>query len=283
MAQSTEYRNRLAIIAGGIGGLGSSIAVLLRSKGCRLALLYAPFEASRRDEVLQDVYGTANPEGIRTYEADITSESSVSIAFEAIYFDAIVDEVFPSILINSAGYVTVQPLEQTSVEEANRNFSVNLLGPFITGNAFFHLYQAMKKKIRDNGGVNVPPGRIVSLSSQASHLALDGHGVYCASKAGLNALVRCQANEWARYGITSNTVSPTVALTALGKKAWGEGKQREDHLARIPTGRFVEPEEVARTIEWLCQDGAGMVNGADVRVDGGFTISGGFTVPITEY
>ena len=53
------------------------------------------------------------------------------------------------------------------------------------------------------------------------------------------------ANEWGGRGITANTVSPTVALTALGKKAWGEGKVRDDMLAQIPTGRFAEPGKVS--------------------------------------
>lgn len=264
-----------------LGGLGSATAILLRSKGCRLALLYAPFEVSRRRNALIDAFGSDQPEGVRTYEADITSASSVAMAFEYVATDCKIDGIWPSILINAAGYVSVQPLEHTSVDEASKNFAVNLIGPLVVSNAFFKVYQEFKEKAMAGGQQNIPPGRIVSLSSQAAHLALDGHGAYCASKAGLNGLVRCQANEWGSRGITSNTVSPTVALTALGKKAWSEGRQRDDHIARIPAGRFVEPEEVARAIEWLCQDGSGMVNGADVRIDGGFTISGGFT-PVTE-
>lgn len=260
------------------GGLGSATAVILRAKGCRVALLYAPFELARRRDALIEAYGNEQPEGVRTYEADITSASSVAMAFEYIATDAKIDGVWPSILINAAGYVSVQPLEKTSAEEASKNLTVNLLGPIIVSNAFFTLYQDFKARAREGGRTDIPPGRIVSISSQAAHLALDGHGAYCASKAGLMGLVRCQANEWGQHGITSNTVSPTVALTALGKKAWSEGKQRDDHIARIPTGRFVEPDEVARAMEWLCQDGGGMVNGSDVRIDGGFTISGGFTL-----
>ena len=260
-----------------IGGLGSATAVLLRSKGCRLALLYAPFEASRRNSALVEAFGSDQPNDVRTYEADITSADSVASAFEYIATDCKIDNVWPSILINAAGYVSVQPLEQTSAEEASKNFSVNLMGPLVVSNAWFKVYSEFRERSRAGGQQNAPPGRIVSISSQAAHLALDGHGAYCASKAGLNGLMRCQANEWGKYGITSNTVSPTVALTTLGKKAWSEGKQRDDHIARIPAGRFVEPEEVAATIEWLCRNESGMVNGADLRIDGGFTISGGFT------
>ena len=242
-------------------------------------MLYAPFEATRRQEILTSTFGSAAPEGIRTYETDITSEPSVKSVFNQLSTDAIADNnVFPSILVNAAGYVSVQPLEETSAEEALRNYLPNLLGPLIVSNAFFHLYQARRKAALEKNE-QAPPGRIVSISSQASHLALDGHGAYCASKAGLNGLTRSMANEWGRHGITANTVSPTVALTFLGKKAWADGEKRDTHLNRIPTGRFVLPEEVAHAIEFLCQDEAGMVTGGDIRIDGGFTTSGGFTIP----
>lgn len=249
----------------GRGGLGSAVAQTLRENGAELALLYPPFEASRRKKVLESFYGSATPNGVSTYECDITSESSVKQAFDEI----IPCEAFPSILVNAAGYVSVQPQEKTSADEALRNILPNLLGPFITSNAFFHLYQS---RASQRGG-KAPPGRIVSIASQAAHVALDGHGAYCASKAGLIGLTRCMASEWGGKGITSNSVSPTVTWTALAAKAWADDAKRERHLAQIPTGRFSEPGEVAQAIEFLCRDASRMINGADIRIDGGFTIS----------
>ena len=78
------------------------------------------------------------------------------------------------------------------------------------------------------GQSNAPGGRIVNLASQAAHVALDKHGAYCASKAGLVGLTKCQANEWGKHGITANTVSPGPVWTALGKKAWGDDAVREE-------------------------------------------------------
>ena len=164
----------------------------------------------------------------------------------------------------------MKPIHETSAEEASRNIIPNLLGPFVVSNAFFHLYRSALAQ-RQNGGPT-PPGRIVSVSSQAAHKALPNHAAYCASKAGLTGLVRCQALEWGPFGITSNAVSPTVAMTGLGKKAWADDKMQKDMLAQIPTGRFCLPEEVASAMEWLCRDENGMINGTDLKVDGGFTI-----------
>jgi NAD(P)-dependent dehydrogenase (short-subunit alcohol dehydrogenase family) len=68
-------------------------------------------------------------------------------------------------------------------------------------------------------------------------------------------------------------VSPTVTWTPLAAKAWADEAKKEKHLSQIPTGRFSVPEEIAEAIEFLCRDSSGMINGADIRVDGGFTIS----------
>ncbi|KAG9259043.1 short chain dehydrogenase [Emericellopsis atlantica] len=259
------YAGRLAIIAGGLGGLGSSIGLRLQKEGARLALLYAPFEASRRDAVLEKVYGSSNPTGVTAVECDIASDPSVREAFPRIEKYAKGNDIFPSILINAAGYVSVSPLAETTAEEATKNIVPNLLGPMFVSQAFHRLYTSYPSTQEK------PPGRIVSISSQAAHVALDGHGPYCASKAGLNALTRCMALEWSPLGITCNTVSPTVVLTELGKKAWADPVKRKAMESQIPTGRFAVPEEIAGAVEFLCRDESGMISGEDLRVDGGYT------------
>ena len=248
--------------------MGGAIGQALRGQGAKLALLYAPFEAAKKQGILQSTFGSQQPDGVETYECDITSEQSVNAAFAAIAEKSAAAESFPSILINTAGYVTVEPMEDTSVEQANKTFAINLLGAFMTSKAFYALYTS-----RATGAQKPPPGRIVSIASQAAHVALDGHGPYCASKAGLIGLSQCMAAEWGKKGITSNTVSPTVVLTELGRKAWADEKKRSAHLLQIPTRRFALPEEIAAAVESLCRDESGMINGTDIRVDGGFTTS----------
>ncbi|KIW77565.1 hypothetical protein Z517_10011 [Fonsecaea pedrosoi CBS 271.37] len=272
---ATTLEGRLAIIAGGIGGLGSSIAHRLHARGADVALLYAPFERDRVADTVKRVFSSEKPDRVWTFECDITSEDSVRevLGQDGKLADASVYKAFPSILINAAGYVSVQPLEDTSAEEAMRNILPNLLGPLNCSTAFYHLYRSRAAAALSNGeNPPVPGGRIVSIASQAAHVALDGHGAYCASKAGLLGLTRCMASEWGPKGITANTVSPTVTWTPLAAKAWADEDKRAKHLAEIPTGRFAVPDEVASAIEFLCGDDSGMINGADLRVDGGFTI-----------
>lgn len=143
-------------------------------------------------------------------------------------------------------------MENTPPEETMKHLTTNVFGPMLCSQAFARLYFAASKAAESSTSPPAP-GRIVSISSQAAHAALHRHGAYCASKAGLMGLTRSMASEWGGRGITANTVSPTVAWTALGQKAWGQDSVREAFLATIPTGKFALPEEVADAVLFLCQ------------------------------
>ena len=109
------------------------------------------------------------------------------------------------------------------------------------------------------------------MASQAGTIALQDHVAYCASKFGVIGVTKVLASEWGRQGITVNSISPTVVLTELGKKAW-DGPKGDALKSLIPTGRFAEPEEIAAAAIFLASEGANMINGADLLVDGGYTI-----------
>ncbi|KAH8690714.1 short chain dehydrogenase/ reductase [Talaromyces proteolyticus] len=270
------FARRLAILPGGLGGLGSITGKKLMQNGAQLAILYAPFEAARRNELLETRYGVSDQSKIRMYECDITSPDSVQSVFNSIEKVSKIEQsntsepAFPSILINTAGYVSLSDMELTPPAETMKHLTTNVLGPMLCSQAFARLY--FSAVTTADLSTPPPPGRIISIASQAAHAALHRHGAYCASKAALLGLTRSMASEWADRGITSNTVSPTVAWTDLGKKAWGEQSVREAFLKTIPTGRFAQPEEVADGVLFLAQDSSGMINGADLRIDGGFTI-----------
>ena len=137
--------------------------------------------------------------------------------------------------------------------------NVNLRGTFL-------MSQRVGRHMLDQGG-----GKILNLASQAGSVALTDHAAYCASKFAVIGLTKVLASEWAGRGVVVNSISPTVVLTELGKKAWA-GQKGEDHKALIPTGRFAYPEEIAAAAVYLASSAADMVNGVDLLVDGGYTI-----------
>lgn len=249
-------------------GIGSITAKLFRSQGARLALLYNPMESERVRPVLKEVFDTDSnsPSDIKTYECDITSANSVQDAFNAIESD---NTAFPSMLVNSAGYVNLTAMEDFPVDDIMKHYRINLLGPTLTAQAFGKMYF---KAVEAQKTGSAPGGRIVNLASQAAHVALHHHGPYCASKAGLIGLTKCLASEWGPRGITANSISPGPVMTELGKKAWGDPTVSEPYLKGVPTGKFAEPIEVAKAIDFLCSDEARNINGVDLRLDGGFTV-----------
>jgi NAD(P)-dependent dehydrogenase (short-subunit alcohol dehydrogenase family) len=204
------------------GGIGCAVGKILRQQGASLALLYAPFEKDKVDQVLHETYGKSlrDAPDVKAFACDITASDSVEAAFSAIASNT---TAFPSILINSAGYVNLSPLERTPPEDSLKHYLINLYGPTLTGQAFARAY--LKAKASQQAA---PGGRIVNIGSQAGHVALPDHGAYCASKAGLLGLTKCQASEWGKHGITANTISPGPVWTALGKKAWADAKVREE-------------------------------------------------------
>ncbi|MDO6814249.1 SDR family oxidoreductase [Cobetia amphilecti] len=113
-------------------------------------------------------------------------------------------------------------------------------------------------------------GRIIAMATLAFSVGLDGHLGYCSSKAAILGLTRTLALEWGPKGITTNSISPTVVDTELGRYGWA-GEKGERMKALIPTRRFAQPSEISSSIMSLTSEGAAMINGADLLVDGGYT------------
>lgn len=239
---------KVALVTGAASGIGAAIAEAFAAHGARVALLDMNLQAAEARAATLD--------GAAAIACNVTDAASVSDALAQVR--AQLGE--PDILVNSAGIVDLAPAEELSQAAWDRTMAVNLTGTFLMAQAVGRAMIAAGKG-----------GRIVNLASQAGSVAIDGHVAYCASKFGVIGVTKTLALEWGRHGITVNSVSPTVVLTDLGRKAW-DGPKGEAMKALIPTGRFAEPHEIAAAAVFLASDEAAMINGADLLVDGGYTV-----------
>jgi D-threitol dehydrogenase (NAD+) len=230
---------RVAVVTGGASGIGAAIGSALAAKGATIAVadLTDPADGTRVFHC-----NVADPESVRaTVDAVIQAHGRIDI------------------LINSAGIARLAPAEELSQKFWDDTIAVNLSGTF-------QMCQAVGRHMLAAGR-----GVIINMASQAATVAIDEHVAYCASKFGVVGITKVLAAEWAGRGVRVNSISPTVVLTDLGIKAWDNPKG--DALKKlIPTGRFAYPDEIAAAAVYLASDAAGMVNGADLVIDGGYTI-----------
>lgn len=245
---SFRLDGRVALVTGGASGIGSAIAEVFTDRGARVVVADLDAElAQRRAEAL-------GPAAVAV-AVDVADPDSV----EAAVASAVARTERIDVLVNCAGIVDLAPAEDLTRTAWERTLAINLSGTFF-------MSQAVGRRMLAAGR-----GKIINMASQAASVALDEHAAYCASKAGVVGMTRVLAAEWAGRGVTVNTISPTVVLTALGRKAW-EGPKGEAAKAQIPIGRFALPREVAGAALFLASGASDMVNGADLVVDGGYTI-----------
>jgi acetoacetyl-CoA reductase len=160
---------------------------------------------------------------------------------------------------NAGITTTIAPAHRMTAEQWQRDIDVNLTGAFRT-------VQACLGGMRERGF-----GRIVVISSVAAVAGLPGQVAYAASKAGQLGMVRTLAGENAAHGITANAVLP--GLVATEQVLAMPAQVRERAAASLPSGRLVEPQEIAATVAFLASDGAGQVNGQSIAVDGAASLS----------
>jgi NAD(P)-dependent dehydrogenase (short-subunit alcohol dehydrogenase family) len=230
---------RVALVTGGSRGIGRCIAETLRDQGARVASGDIDTEAI---------------DGVLAVSLDVSSEPSVDEAFTRI--EAELGPV--ELLVLNAGILSKASLEDTTSEDWRRTLEVNLTGPFLCA-------RRAVSRMREAGY-----GRIVAIGSSAgitgAGAAPPALSAYAASKAGVMALAKSIALEYAAYGITANALAPTLIDTGMLASV------PDDFRRVIPVGRYGRPEEIAALTAFLCSGHAGYITGEIVDINGGFLV-----------
>ncbi|MGA8443885.1 MAG: SDR family oxidoreductase [Roseiarcus sp.] len=240
-----EFEGKHALVTGAGKGIGRATARLLARRGAKVLAMSRSADdlASLRTEI-----------GGRSFPVDLAdAEATRAVVRAALPFD---------LLVNCAGATTLQPFVDLTTETFERIIAVNTTAPMIIAQEY----------ARDRIA-RALPGSIVNVSSDAAFVGVIDHTAYCASKGALDAMSRVMANELGPHHIRVNCINPNITLTDMGRKAWSDPGRAGPRLARLPLGRFLEPDEVAEAIVYLLSDRAAMITGVSLRVDGGFSVT----------
>jgi NAD(P)-dependent dehydrogenase (short-subunit alcohol dehydrogenase family) len=243
---------RHALITGTSAGLGRAIAVALAREGYDLALTELD-AAMLKDTLAEPVI--ANRKAV-PIALDLRSQTSIKAAFEK----ATKELGDLDLLVNNAGRALLKPVVDVTDAEWDDVIDTNLKGAFFLSQLFGRHCIARKKS-----------GVIVSMASTHGMTGIAGRSVYGISKAGLIQMTRMLAIEWADENIRVNAIAPTTVMTESRQQLLSDPDKRAAALARIPSGRFATPEEIAAAVVYLASPGAASVTGVTLPVDGGLT------------
>lgn len=240
-----DFTGKRVVVTGAGKGIGRATALMLARRGAKVVAL----TRSTADlETLERETGCAC---VTVDLADAGATRAAALA--ALPAD---------LLVNCAGTTELESFLDVSVRNFDLLYAVNTRAPMIVAQEYARDLVANGRK-----------GAIVNVSSCASFVGIPDHAAYCASKAGLDGLTRVMAKELGPLGIRVNGVHPTITLTPMAVKAWSDPEKSAAMMARIPLGRFAEPDDVAEVILFLLSDEAAMVSGLSMPVDGGFMIA----------
>jgi 3-oxoacyl-[acyl-carrier protein] reductase len=243
-----KLENKVAIVTGSSRGIGANIAKVFSRAGAKLVVHYVSNHAAA-NRVIGEIHNEGGEAiAIRADEAEVTE-------VKALFDAAIAQFGKVDILINNASIAIYKRIRDTTDDDFDRIFSINVSGVFLM------LREAATRL--ENGG------RIVNFSSSVTRMMMPSYGPYSATKAAVEQLTRVFAKEVGQRCITVNSVSPGPTNTGL----FTEGKNEETikRLASMAAfGRIGEPEDIARVVLLLVSDEASWITGQNVGANGGF-------------
>jgi NAD(P)-dependent dehydrogenase (short-subunit alcohol dehydrogenase family) len=252
---SFELKGKVVLVTGASRGIGRACALACAGSGADM------------------IVGVRKPKDGKALVAEIEALGRRALAVEMDLADLVsvrkavarANKHFGRIdvLVNNVGIGPENLAEDVTEEDFDYTLNINLKGTFFTTQAVAKLMIAQQS------------GRVINISSQAGTVTLRGEAIYCMSKAAINHLTRCLAAEWARHKITVNSVAPTFIWTDGTRPSLDQPEFKKHVLDHIPLGRIGDPIDVAGTVVFLASPAASLITGANIMVDGGWSVSGG--------
>lgn len=239
----TEFQGRTILVTGAGGGIGGATVRHLVAAGADV------LAAGRTAESVADI---ARETGATPLAFDLEDEGEIRAAIEG-------RDLYGVVNCGGWGGEIATPMD-TDISVFDRVMSVNARGALLVTK------YASREMIRGGKG-----GAIVNVSSQASLVALAGHISYGSSKAALDNITRVSALELGGHGIRVNSVNPTVVMTPMSAWYWGRPEIEGPFLDAMPLHRWATEDDIAAPIVFLLGDGAAMISGVSLPIDGGYT------------
>ena len=240
---------KVVLVTGAARGIGAGIARAAAAAGAAVAL---------GDVAETTVREAAAALGALPLVMDVSDARSVRAAVDEA--EARLGPI--DVLVNNAGIDVIGPFLESSEEDWDRLWAVNLRGTLLATRAVLHGMIARER------------GRIVNIGSDAGRVGSSGEAVYSATKGGVIAFTKTLAREVARHGVTVNCVCPGPTDTALLEQVRDYDEKLHASLARaIPLRRLGRPEDVAAAVVFLASDAAAYITGQTLSVSGGLTMA----------
>ena len=244
---SLSLKGKTALVTGASSGIGQGCAVALAEAGAHVVCM------ARGAERLNETVAAMQAEGwsAEALVMDLGDLDALKTLFEARCFD---------VVVNSAGSARHSPAIETTPEDFDFVTGVNLRSAyFLSAYAARALLAAGK------------PGSIVHISSQMGHVGGVDRAVYCATKHGLEGMVKAMAIEWGKQGVRINTICPTFIRTPLTQPTFDNPERAAWIMDKIKLDRVGEVEDIMGAVLYLASDASGLVTGTSMLIDGGWT------------
>ena len=240
----TDIKSKNIIVTGASGGIGNSIIEKLYNGGANI------LASGTRDEKLNEL--KKKFENIKTLKFDISQSNKIDE-----FIENATKELGGNIdcLINNAGVTQDNLAIRMSLEEWEKVININLTSTFLMSKS------VIKKMLKNKSG------KIVNITSVVAHTGNLGQANYTASKAGIIAMSKSLAIEYAKKNININCISPGFIKTAMTDKL--DDKIKEALISKIPSARLGDPNDIANAVLFLCSNQSDYINGETLHVNGG--------------